>query len=385
MNRDDNVDRMHGKEYGEPDHNYVPGKLPVKWADRAQYHSAEMPNANRAPGGGSRPTVTLLNATPDPLGSLAALCGIYEGKVVRRLSEVTDDDRRAAWEAMRATVLNGPLEAIQFHFLVEGVTRAFTHQAVRNRFSFFAQESMRFAVVDDEPWIDRQAYPPSLAAQPAEVGSDAWSRETPEETAYRQRREAWDVAIEQSEAIYKHLVEVGVPAEEARGLMPHSMTTRYHWIVNVRALLAEAGKRLCTQAQFEWRVVMAEVVKALRGYRSGDQGAVKNVVNVWHGDRWQFELMANALQPVCYQTGGCGFMAKFDRGCTIRERVNRFEANNVPSSQWQLDGQWDVNAGPQKTVTVFGNDERMETMNLYPHLIPIQPKEWLADPGAART
>lgn len=371
MNRDDKPDQMR--------------QLPVKWADRAQYHSATMPEETRAPGGGTRPTVTLLNATPDPLGSLAALCGIYEGKVVRQLRDVTDEDRRAAWEAMRATVLNGPLEAIQFHFLVEGVTRSFTHQAVRNRFSFFAQESLRFAVVDDEPWTDRQAYPPSLAAKPAEIGSDAWTMETPEETAYRERRQLWDVAIEQAEASYNVLVAAGVPAEEARGLMPHSITTRYHWVTNIRALLAESGKRLCTQAQFEWRVVMSEVVKALRAHgirdieaidRNGDLDTFRNT------DGWQFELMAGALQPVCYQTGGCGFMAKFDRGCTIRERVNRFETNNIPSDRWHETGQYDTAAGRAKSQP--GDDQILEYMRS-PKLIPIQPKEWLADPAAART
>lgn len=370
MNRDDKPDRM-------------PGQV-VRWADRAQYHSAAMPEDTRAPGGGRRPTVKLLNATPDPLGSLAAFCGIYEGKVVRSLSEVTDDDRRAAWEAMRATVLNGPLESIQFHFLIEGVTRAFTHQAVRNRFSFIAQESLRFAVVDDEAWTDRSAYPPSLAAEPvssreiidrmdasgdpARVGGYV----SPEENAYALKRDAWDDAIMVAQAAYARLVEAGVPAEEARGLMPHSITTRYHWVVSMRTLLSEAGKRLCTQAQFEWRVVMAEIVKALRGKAA--KVSKDESFHDWPHTGWQFELMASALQPVCYQTGGCGFMAKFDRGCTIRERVNRFEANNVPSSRWSEDRWQDVAAG-----------QTTEGPDAFRPLIPIQPREWLADPAAART
>jgi thymidylate synthase ThyX len=44
--------------------------------------------------------------------------------------------------------LKAPLEAIDFHFMVEGVTRAHTHQEVRQRTAVFAQESMRFAVKD---------------------------------------------------------------------------------------------------------------------------------------------------------------------------------------------------------------------------------------------
>lgn len=378
MNRNDNPDRM--ADTG-------PKEL-VRWADRAQYHSDAMPDANRAPGGGSRPTVTLLNAMPDPLGSLAALCGIYEGKVVRRLADISDDDRRAAWEAMRATVLNGPLESITFHFLVEGATRAFTHQAVRNRFSFFAQESMRFAVVDDEPWVDRQAYPPSLAREPErlvdpERDPREWMREhsSPEEHDYALRREAWDDAIIAAQDAYKRLVAAGVPAEEARGLMPHSMTTRYHWVVNVRALLDEAGKRLCTQAQFEWRQVMAQVVKALRNKAA--KVSEDESFHDWPHTGWQFELMADALQPVCYQEGRCGFMAKFDRGCTIRERVNANASINRPSSEWHK--AWlDEEDEYAEHATGRCGDPDCSLGESVRRLLPIQPKEWLADPAAAR-
>jgi flavin-dependent thymidylate synthase len=345
----------------------------------------------------------LLNATPDPLGSLAALCGIYEGKVISRLADVTDEDRRAAWKAMQETVLNGPLEAIQFHFLIQGVTRAFTHQAVRSRFSFIAQESMRFAVVDGEQWLDRQAYPPSLAAKPVPshvaTGVDGvngdWAENPdygPDDNAYALQRDAWDDAILQAQQSYQNLVDAGVPAEEARGLMPHAMTTRYHWVVSVRTLLAEAGKRLCTQAQFEWRVVMAEIAKAIRAYgdhlarKVGQKHPSENLSfsqyrwKSGHPDWWQFQAMADALKPVCYQEGHCGFMAKFDRGCTIRERVNRFAANNVPSTEWHREGHWDRDAGAEPGVDgLIGRGDPPR------RLIPIQPIEWLTDPGAART
>ncbi len=372
--------------------------LPVKWADRSQYHSAAMPEANRAPGGGARPTVTMLNATPDPLGSLAALCGIYEGRVVSSLGAVTDDERRAAWEAMRATVLNGPLEAIQMHFLIQGVTRAFTHQAVRNRFSFIAQESLRFAVVDDEQWLDRQAYPPSLAAKPvpshitvpAGQGSSppTWDYADnpdygPDEHAYALQRDAWDDAILTAEQSYKRLVAAGVPAEEARGIMPHSMTTRYHWVVSMRTLLGEAGKRLCTQAQFEWRVVMAEIVKAMRVYATHchNESVVLRHAGVHVPDEAaQWELMSGALQPVCYQEGKCGFMAKFDRGCTIRERVNANAAIGRPSSEWHkahFEGDHDPATCSHPSGTC--------TYPIDAQILPILPNEWLANPGAART
>lgn len=361
------IDRPRAWEEAGADSRNLPAS---RYADIAMYTSEPMPETARNAIGGVQPTVILLNATPDPLGSLAALCGIYEGRVFRSLYDVSDADRQAALEAMLATTLDGPLEAIQFHFLIEGVTRAFTHQAVRNRFSFFAQESMRFAVLDGEPWVDRTAYPPSLARQPEELVDYRYSG--PEALQYALMRDAWDDAIIAAENSYNHLIQAGVPAEDARGLMPHSMTTRYHWIVSLRTLLGEAGKRLCTQAQFEWRVVMSELARALRMYEGGAYvagGGDPDNRDAIGSDAWQYAAMADLLKPICYTEGKCGFMAKFDRGCKIRERVNANASINRPSRDWS-------------EPSTFYKDSDLNVAGL---IIPaIKPEEWLLDPNAAR-
>lgn len=355
-----------------------------RYADAAMYRSEDMPTDAE---GRVRPVVSLLNATPDPFGSLAALNGIYVGRVRRSLAEVTDAERREAWEEVRKNVLgNGPLESIQFQFFIEGVTRAFTHQAVRSRASFFAQESLRFAVTEGQEWRSRVAYPPSLAAEPERpnpnwAGSE-WDFTSPEARDYALKRDAWDDAVISAQAAYQRLIDAGVPAEDARGLMPHAMTTRYHWIVDLRTLLAEAGKRLCTQAQFEWRAVFAGVARAIRDYGGEQTYRVKLSGpraggSVWSEAGWQFDAIADALRPLCYQEGRCGFMSKFDRGCTIRERVERFAANEISSQSWDSTGQWDVAAGFQ-----YGGPDT-QGPEFFP-LIPISPREWLTDPDAAR-
>lgn len=325
----------------------------VKWADQAMYHSPAMPME----GGKVRPTVRLINATPDPLGGLAVLCGIYKGQVISSINAIDDDERRDALTAMLNTELNGPLESIQFHFLIQGVTRAQTHQAVRNRFSFFAQESLRFAVVDDQAWVDRVALPPSLAGT---TGGQALGAE---DNSLEYQRNVWDEAVKHAEQAYLHLVNAGMPAEDARGLVPHNMTTRYHWVVSLRTLLGEAGKRLCTQAQFEWRQVMAEVVKAIRSYSS-----IWSSKSAPEGDAWQFAAMADLLKPVCYQAGHCTFMAEFDRNCSIRGRVEQNAAINRASSEWGDE----LHAG-----SLSGIEPDI-------HILPIRTREWLLDPGAAR-
>lgn len=343
-----------------------------RWADAAQYRSEPMPQGV----GGRLPVVTLLNATPDPLGSIAALCGIYSGRVVRSLSELTDDERRKAFQDMTKTVLNGPLSAVTLHFVIEGVDRAFTHQAVRQSIgTFFAQETLRFAVVDEESWTDRTTIPPWLDQQVATGSLNG-----------QLALQMWQDAIETPNNAYKTLVAMGMPAEEARGLMPHAIQTRYHYVTNLKGLLQEAGKRTCTQAQFHWRIVFGLIAKALRDYgkeyvmpSDAHRVASRRPVAIQtRGDAWQYALIADQLRPNCFQTGSCGFMAQFDRGCTIRERVNENAKAGRPSSEWGTPKtSWDHRSGACGTPDCSA-DEDIE-------IEAIRNEEWAADPGAART
>ena len=331
-----------------------------RWADAAMFRSEPMPGGLSK---GSR--AYLINATPDPLGSLAALCEMYQGRVVRSLNEVTDVERQYWFAEVLKSPLQGPLESVSFHFLVEGVTRAFTHQMVRGRHAFYAQESLRFAVVDNEPWLDRIGYPPTLAAEPEQANpldpTDEHGRGYLSDAGreYALRRDTWDDAVITAQNAYNRLIEAGIPAEDARGLMPHAILTRLHWVCSLRELIYVAGLRLCTQAQFEWRQVMAQVVNALRQYdtaRNHDWDVNK--------DGWQFAAIADKLKPVCYNEGRCSFMAKDDRACAIRGRVNANARAGRPSAVWH-EPAVDADSG---AVVVEA----------------ISPYEWAADPTAAR-
>lgn len=313
-----------------------------RWADAQQYNREPIPEEDRR-----KIKVHLVNATPDPLGGLVVLNGIYKGEVIRSLSDprVTDDARRQALDDLTKTALSGPMESVQFHFLIEGLTRSLTHQMVRSRFSFFAQESLRFAVPDGA-WTEEVPLPPSLAAL---------KDDDP-------RVVIWYEAIDAVASAYDSLVNSGIPAEEARDLLPHAMPTRIHWVMDLRTLLLEAGKRTCTQAQFTWRIIFAEIARALRDYANRTEG-LPDGWTVGGPDAWQWELIADKIRPVCYQQNKCTFMAQFDRGCTIRERVEAFSAAGVPSSEWG----------------VRYSKEREGVL-----IKPIHDWEWAADPAAAR-
>jgi flavin-dependent thymidylate synthase len=291
----------------------VTGTAVSTWVDQSMFEAEDFDELALA-----SPQVYLLQATPDPLGSVAAASMMYEGRVIRDLSEITDDERRHYFDECFKTTLKAPLEFIDFHLMVEGVTRAHTHQEVRQRTAVFAQESMRFAVKD------------AIVARPGPITSQNSAA-----------KEVWDETMTVIWNHYNWLVNNGVPAEEARGILPHDTLTRLHHKVNLKNLMDELGKRLCTQAQFEWRMWASSLRQAIREYSRpfGKPIGVDYKGPMFAENGWQFEYIADSplFVPICFNTGKCMFKAQMDRGCTIRERVEAGEFDKIRNEEWAAD------------------------------------------------
>lgn len=323
-----------------------------RWGDDQQFLAAPI-EADRTESGLIIPKVTLLWMTPDPLGANAAMGRMYKGIPTYSMADITDEERRQFWEDSQATHLKAPLESIKLHFFIEGVTRSFTHQMVRQRTAVYAQESMRFAV--KEHMADEVSMPPSIAG----LAED------------HPARRIWDEAIDNVSVAYNMLVDAGIPSEDARGLAPHAVTTRLNYVTDLRNLSDHAGNRLCTQAQFEWRIVFLGIVQAIRSYTPDFSWAADpGLKAVWRNKMaWQFEAIADSaiFRPVCYQLGHCPFKASFDRACSIRDRVDAFAAAGVPSYGWVHDvGVPQPHGAGSKIIKAIHN------------------YEWLEDPAAAR-
>jgi flavin-dependent thymidylate synthase len=316
------------------------------WVDPAMYEAEAIPDGG--------PKVHLLWMTPDPLGAAAACNAIYDGKVKRSLADVTRAEREAILPEMAKTILTTPMEAISLHLLIEGVTRGFTHQLVRNRTSGYAQESMRFAVVGEKQALP-VALPPSLVGgrtlremmnsayndYPG-LGTDQARRMAMDlATPIDRARWSWDEAISAIQDAYQHLVNSGIPAEDARGMLPTNIQTRIHWVTNLRSLKMEAGKRLTTQAQFEWKAVIAAIARAIREYdpyaavrQSADAFLNEDEIGIMEhlagSESWQYAAISDLFRPICYQTGKCEFNSSIDRSCTIRDRVEANQPDRPP-------------------------------------------------------
>lgn len=369
------------------------GKELNKWADDFMF-TAEPSKASDGP------KAFLLGAPNDPLGHIAACAKMYKGEVVRDLAEVTDEERLEYLEQIQKTVLKMPLESVELHFMVEGVHRGITHQMVRQRTAAYAQESTRFAVKEDMK--EATALPPSLyytlpkhqlietlrdryRALEMTVMADHYSdQEILDESKKwiskeQTQRLKWDAAVEVIGDTYMELINDGMPAEEARGLMPTNITTRLNYITNLRSFYDTMAVRCSDQAQFEWRQLIMAMAKAMIEYGNAteykmwvsDDYEGNDILEVLEFDRlksrnlvakssaWQYKALAEAIRPIEFVLGKRAFGANFDRPSRIGERVDAFAKCGVPSSEWT------------KGAPEFG-------------IPPIHPEEWLFDPNSAR-
>lgn len=123
------------------------------------------------------------------------------------------------------------LEAATFAAHVSGVSRACAMQLVRHRSLSFCMESQRYTTLDASgEWL---VVPPSVEA----AGAGAAFRE----------------AAEAQAALYRRLLDGGVPPEDARFCLPEASATALNVAGDARALWSFLSQRLDPHAQWEVR------------------------------------------------------------------------------------------------------------------------------------
>ena len=122
------------------------------------------------------------------------------------------------------------IEHAVFTFSVEGVSRALTHQLVRHRVASFSQQSQRYVSMDSATYVTPHTI---------EGNADA------EKLFDSVMDDIWDA--------YKKLEGMGIPAEDARYLLPNGCTTNITITMNARELLHFFSLRCCNRAQWEIR------------------------------------------------------------------------------------------------------------------------------------
>ena len=187
--------------------------------------------------------VELLYHTPDPeraIATAARLC--YAPVGASELMETMPPERvKSVLSTIMGSGHFSTLEHASYTFAVDGVSRAITPQRVRHRIARFNQQS-----------------------QPASVAADPECNRLFDEAA---------AAVAEA---YRALVAAGIPAEDARYLLPNACETKIVITMNVRELLHFFELRCCNRAQWEIREMawkMLELARPTAPYIFADAGA----------------------------------------------------------------------------------------------------------------
>ena len=188
--------------------------------------------------------VELLYHTPDPERAIATAARVCYAPVgAAELMETMPPERvRSVLSTIMASGHFSALEHASYTFAVDGVSRALTHQLVRHRIASFNQQSQRYVRFKDG--LD--------VVKPATVAAD------------EELSRAFDEVIEAAVAAYRKLLDAGVPAEDARYLLPNAAESKIVITMNVRELLHFFNLRCCNRAQWEIRAMANEMLDLAR-------------------------------------------------------------------------------------------------------------------------
>ena len=187
----------------------------------------------------------LLCHTPEPETAIALagrLC--YSDSDILSLKEAVQGKSESFVKKLISLGHLSPIEHASFTFAAQGVSRALLAQITRHRIASFSVQSQRYVKKDALDYI----VPPSVKA----LGEEA-------ELEYIAQ-------IQQCEQFYQHWLSLGIPAEDARFMLPNAAETRMVFTMNARELMHFFSLRCCNRAQWEiremaWRMV--ELVKPL--------------------------------------------------------------------------------------------------------------------------
>lgn len=177
--------------------------------------------------------VTLTRVTQDPVQAIEeAASNCYD-------SEPTADGRimRSCYKSGHHSVL----EFADFTFHVAGVSRTLLAQLTRHRVASFAVRSQRYCEENDFGYVIPHTIQNNDGAQAIYNG-----------------------IMNQIQLGYDALLELDIPAEDARFVLPNACETILEVKMNGRELIHFMNERLCTRAQWEIREMALHMKKCVR-------------------------------------------------------------------------------------------------------------------------
>lgn len=182
----------------------------------------------------NKPIVKLISKPESILRTIYTACRTcYSADSPVNIYDSTDDEEKML-KLISRVVSSGhysTIEHIQISFAISNVSRACTHQLVRHRHMSFSQKSQRY--VKEKGQFD-YIIPPTIEKDP-------------------DLKEKFENFMTEISNKYQEFVEAGIPAEDARFVLPNATSSSMVASLNLREMIHLANLRLCTRAQYEIR------------------------------------------------------------------------------------------------------------------------------------
>lgn len=187
--------------------------------------------------------VRLIAHTPHPDIISAAAAKLTHSKAAP--DELFRDADPEKMRSILNSVLNmghtSVVEHAYFTFTIEGISRACSHQLVRHRIASYSQQSQRYVNLSEPQYV----IPPKIAKN------------------IRLKR-AYDEAMTNVWGAYNALLKIGIPAEDARYILPNATKTNMIMTINARSLMNFFELRCCLHAQWEIRELAWRMLEAVK-------------------------------------------------------------------------------------------------------------------------
>ncbi len=192
----------------------------------------------------NKPVVSLISRPGNMLKTVYTACRTcYSADYPINIYNSTDDEDKML-KLISKVLSSGhysTIEHIQVSFAIANVSRACTHQLVRHRHMSFSQKSQRY--VKEKGMFD-YIIPPTIEKNP-------------------ELKEKFTSFMQEISTKYQEFVEAGVPAEDARAVLPNAAASSMVASLNLREMIHLANLRLCSRAQYEIRLLVKEMCEVL--------------------------------------------------------------------------------------------------------------------------
>jgi len=186
--------------------------------------------------------VKLVGYTSDPEKLPAMAATLTHSKIKpQNLDKISEKEQSAILEQVLKLGHTSVIEHASFTFAISDVSRSLTHQLVRHRIASFSQQSQRYVNLNEPNYV----IPPS-------IGKNKKTKKAYEETM----GVIWDH--------YNKLLELKIPAEDARYVLPNGTCTNIMVTMNARSLLNFLELRCCLHAQWEIRLLSNKMLQEVK-------------------------------------------------------------------------------------------------------------------------